>query len=430
MAYSLQILGSRMHTDRTSGALVYVALTSLAAFAFACGGGGSSPAAPTPQPQPTPAAAPTITGVSPGSGPTSGGLGVTITGTGFTAGATVSIGGTLVAGAAVATSTSITATTPAHAAGAADIVVTNPDGQSSRLAGGFTFDVPVIAPPALAGIAPTSGSTSGGSVVTITGTGFVSGATVSFGSSAATAVTVVGPGSITATAPARSAGSVDVVVANPDGQSSRLTGAFTYVGSAPPPPPPPAAVAPTVTAIAPASATTAGGTAVTLTGTGFAAGAAVSIGGTAASSVVVASATSITATTPPHAAGSVDVVVTNADGLTGRLTGGFSYTAPAPPPPPPSTVVVITITTAGVTPSTLSITAGTRVRFVNNDTLAHTMSSDPHPDHTQCPGLNAVGLLLPGQSRESDALTTIRTCGYHDHNDPDDPKWTGTIQIR
>jgi plastocyanin len=83
-----------------------------------------------------------------------------------------------------------------------------------------------------------------------------------------------------------------------------------------------------------------------------------------------------------------------------------------------------------VTPSTLSITAGTRVRFVNNDTLAHTMSSDPHPDHTQCPGLNAVGLLLPGQSRESDALTTIRTCGYHDHNDPDDPKWTGTIQIR
>ena len=42
---------------------------------------------------------------------------------------------------------------------------------------------------------------------------------------------------MTAMAPARSAGSVDVVVANPDGQSSRLTGGFTYVGSAPPPPP-------------------------------------------------------------------------------------------------------------------------------------------------------------------------------------------------
>ena len=37
---------------------------------------------------------------------------------------------------------------------------------------------------------------------------------------------------------------------------------------------------------------------------------------------------------------------------------------------------------------------------------------------------------LPGQARETDALVTIRTCGYHDHNDPDDPRWTGTIRIR
>ncbi len=419
-----------MHSDRTHRPLVTLVLAALCAFAFACGGGSSSPAAPTPQPQPAPAAAPTVTGISPGSGPTGGGLSVTITGTGFTSGATVSIGGTPAAGIAVATSTSITATTPAHAAGAADIVIANPDGQSGRLAGGFTFDVPVSAPPAIAAIAPASGSTSGGSIVTITGTGFASGATVTFGSTAATSVSVAGPTSMTAAAPPRSAGSVDVVVANIDGQSSRLTGAFTYVGSAPPPTPPPAPVAPTLTAITPASATTAGGTTVTLTGTGFSTGAGVSLGGTAASNVVVAGATLITATTPAHAVGGVDVVVTNADGLTGRLNGGFTYTAPAPPTPPPSTVVVITITSAGVTPSTLSIAAGTRVRFVNNDTLPHTMSSDPHPEHTQCPPINQVGLLLPGQARETDALTTIRTCGYHDHNDPDDPKWTGTIQIR
>jgi len=235
---------------------------------------------------------------------------------------------------------------------------------------------------------------------------------------------------MTATAPARSAGSVDVAVANPDGQTARATGGFTYTGSAPPPPPPPAAAAPTVTAISPTSATTAGGTTVSLTGTGFAAGASVTFDGAAASSVAVASATSITATTPAHAAGSVDVVVTNTDGRSGLLAGGLTYTAPPPPPPPPPATVVITITSAGASPSTVSIAPGTRIRFVNSDTLPHTISSDPHPDHTACPAINQVDLLLPGQSRETGVLTTIRSCGFHDHNDPDDPRWTGTIQIK
>ena len=244
-------------------------------------------------------------------------------------------------------------------------------------------------------------------------------------------MSVIGSGSLTATAPARSAGSVDVVVANPDGQTARMNGVFTYVGSAPPPPPPPSApVAPTVTAVSPASATTAGGTAVTVTGSGFAAGATVSFDGAAGSNVVVQSATSLTTTTPAHGAGSVAVVVTNTDGQTGRLNGGLTYTAPAPAPPPPATVVVVTITPDGATPSTITIAPGTRIRFVNNDVLPHDMTSDPHPDHTQCPPINKVGLLLPGQSRESDPLTTLRTCGFHDHNDSDNPRWTGTIQVR
>ena len=58
------------------------------------------------------------------------------------------------------------------------------------------------------------------------------------------------------------------------------------------------------------------------------------------------------------------------------------------------------------------------------------MTSDPHPDHTQCPPINQAGLLLPGQSRETDPLVTVRLCGYHDHNDSDNPRWTGTIQVR
>ena len=415
---------------RTAHLSFYLVLTTLTAFGLSCG--GSSPAAPSnPQPPagPPAAAAPIVTAVAPALGATSGGLGITISGSGFTAGATVSIGGNAATNVAVASATSITATTPARAAGAADIVVTNPDGQGGRLAGGFTYGAPVVPPPSIAAVAPTSGPESGGTVVTITGAGFVSGATVSFGTAVAAAVNVTGSGALTATAPARSAGSVDVVVSNPDGQTARMTGVFTYVGSAPPPPPPPSApAAPTVTAVSPASATTAGGAAVTVTGSGFAAGATVSFDGTAGSNVVVQSATSITTTTPAHAAGSVAVVVTNTDGQSGRLDGGLTYTAPAPTPP--ATVVVITITQDGATPSAVTIAPGTRIRFVNNDVLPHDMTSDPHPDHTQCPPINRVGMLLPGQSRESDPLTTIRTCGFHDHGDSDNPKWIGTIQVR
>jgi len=81
----------------------------------------------------------------------------------------------------------------------------------------------------------------------------------------------------------------------------------------------------TVTSVAPASGSTSGGTAVTINGTGFAAGAGVTFGGTAATSVVVVSAIKITAITPAHAAGSVNVTVTNTNTTSGTLTSGYLY---------------------------------------------------------------------------------------------------------
>jgi len=84
--------------------------------------------------------------------------------------------------------------------------------------------------------------------------------------------------------------------------------------------------APTVTSVTPNSGTSGGGTPVTITGTNFAAGATVTFGGTPATNVVVVSSTKITATTPAHAAGPVDVVVTNTDGQSGTLPSGFTYT--------------------------------------------------------------------------------------------------------
>jgi hypothetical protein len=83
--------------------------------------------------------------------------------------------------------------------------------------------------------------------------------------------------------------------------------------------------APTVASISPSSGSTAGGTAVTITGTGFQSGATVTIGGSAATAVSLVSSTSITATTPAGSAGAQNVVVTNTDGQTGTLSGGFSY---------------------------------------------------------------------------------------------------------
>ncbi len=418
-----------MQTDSKRN-LWLVVWTFVSVVAMSCG--GSSPAGPSSQPPPAAALpAPSPATVLPGAGPTTGGLAITISGTGFTAGATVSIGGVAASGVSVASATSITATTPANAAGQKDIVVTNPDGQTGRLTGAFNYEVPASAPPSVAGITPRSGPTGGGTAITISGSGFAAGATVSFGATSGVGVNVSSATSIAVTTPPGTAGKVELVVTNPDGQTSRLAEAFEYLAAGPAPPaPPPSSSAPALSNISPATGTTAGGTPVTLTGSGFAAGASVSFGGTAASSVTVASATSITATTPARAAGAVDVVVTNPDGQSGRLNGGFTYTAPAPPPPPPGTVVVVPITSAGTNPSTLTIAPGSRVRFVNNDALPHDVTSDPHPTHTTCPPINRVGLLLPGQSRETDPFPATATCGFHDHIDPDNPLWTGTILIK
>ncbi len=257
--------------------------------------------------------APTVSSISPASGSISGGTGVTITGTGFLSGATVSIGGTAT-GVNVVSSTSITATTAAHSAGSVNVVVTNSDSQTGTLTNGYSYTNP---PPSVTSISPASGPATGGTSVTITGTGFLSGATVSIGGTAANGVTVVSGTSITATTPAHAAGTATVVVTNSDGQNSSLKNGYTYAANP----------APTVTSINPGTGPTSGGTGLTITGANFVSGATVTFGGTPATGVTVAGSTSITATAPSHAAGTVDVVVTNPDGQAGTLGGGYIYSA-------------------------------------------------------------------------------------------------------
>jgi hypothetical protein len=84
----------------------------------------------------------------------------------------------------------------------------------------------------LIAIQPTVGPVAGGTTVTLTGTGFASGATVLFGGAAASSVTIVNSDRITAVTPPHDAGAVDVQVTNPDNQSEMLADAFTYGQSA------------------------------------------------------------------------------------------------------------------------------------------------------------------------------------------------------
>ena len=119
-------------------------------------------------------------------------------------------------------------------------------------------------------------------------------------------------------------------------------------------------------------------------------------------------------------------------GIAACSSGGSSSSAPTSPDTgtPASPSATITITSSGVSPKTVTISAGGQVTFINNASRTHNMQSDPHPEHTDCPELAQVGFLTPGQSRTSGNLNTVRTCGYHDHDDFSNTRFQGSIVIQ
>jgi plastocyanin len=108
-------------------------------------------------------------------------------------------------------------------------------------------------------------------------------------------------------------------------------------------------------------------------------------------------------------------------------SGGSAATGPSDPP---TATTTITLTSSGVSPHSIQVSPGSQVTFINNDSRPHDMESDPHPEHTDCPELSQVGFLSPGQSRRSGNLNTVRTCGYHDHDDAGNTRFQGSIVIR
>jgi IPT/TIG domain len=149
---------------------------------------------------------------------------VTITGTAFTGATAVDFGTTAATNVTVVSSTEITADSPAGT-GVVDVTVTTPAGTSATSAADqFTY----IAAPVVTGLSPINGPVTGGTLVTITGTGFAGATAVDFGTAAATNVTVVSNTEITADSPAGT-GVVQVIVTTPSGKSaSSPADKFTY----------------------------------------------------------------------------------------------------------------------------------------------------------------------------------------------------------
>jgi hypothetical protein len=294
--------------------------------------------------------APTVSYVTPSSGPTGGGTYVTIIGTDFSGTTSVAFGAYPATLVSVVSSSQITAISPAGA-GTVDVRVTNTVGTSAAsVADHFTYGAPTVN-----SISPSSGPTGGGTSVTILGTGFVPGFTsVAFGAYGAAVLSVVSTTSITAISPA-GVGTVDVTVTTPSGTSATsVADHFTYG-------------APTVSAVSPSSGPSVGGTTVTITGTGFVPGfTSVAFGAYAGTSVTAVSTTSITAISPAGA-GTVDVTATTPSGTSAAsVADHFTYGAPtvsavSPSSGPSVGGTSVTITGTGFVPGLTSVAFGTHV---------------------------------------------------------------------
>ncbi len=220
-------------------------------------------------------AAPTVTSISPTTGPSAGGTSVIITGTSLSGATVVSFGGTAATAFTVNSATQITATSP-PGTGTVDTSVTTTGGTSATSAADqFTY----VASPTVTSISPTAGPQTGGTAVTITGTNFTGVTAVAFGATAAASFTFNSATSITATAPAGT-GVVDIRVTTSGGTSATSAAdQFTYVAP------------PTVTSISPTAGPQTGGTTVVITGTNLSGATAVTFGATAATGFTVNSAT-------------------------------------------------------------------------------------------------------------------------------------------
>jgi hypothetical protein len=346
----------------------------------------------------------TLSGLTPPSGPETGGTLVTITGSGLTDATGATFAGVPGTGFTVVSDTEATVVTPAHVPGSVPVVVSNPNGAGTGLS--YLY---VAAPSVATSLAPTAGPESGGTTITITGSGFTGATGVTIDGLPATGFTVVNDTTITAVTPPHTAGAVSVVVSDPDGDSPPLT--FTYT-----------AQAATVSSLSPTSGPIAGGTLVTITGAGLIGATSATFDGIPGTGFTVVSPTSITVISPPHAVGGAPVVVHDPTGDSAPQT--FTYfDSPAtisgltPTSGPDIGGTSVTITGTGLLSSsgaTFGGVPGTDYTVVNDTTV--TVTTPAHvpatvPVVVQDGAGNGTGLTFEFINEPSDATSLTPPSG-------------------
>jgi mono/diheme cytochrome c family protein len=189
-------------------------------------------ASPSPSSSPSPLPPPSLASISPNSGPATGSTSVTLTGTGFQSGATATIGGVTCGSLSVSSSTQISCVTGAHAVGTVSVVVTNPDSQSAALTNDYTYNSSSPPSPTITSVSPSTGSTLGGTNLTITGTNFAAGATVDVGGLSCSSPAVSGS-TIMCTTPGHSGSTTSTVsvTVTVGGQTATSANSFAYTST-------------------------------------------------------------------------------------------------------------------------------------------------------------------------------------------------------
>ena len=275
----------------------------------ACTVGTPSQAATTPPPA--------ISAVAPNFGSTAGGTLVTVTGRGFTPTTRAYFGWTPARSIRVLSATRLQLIAPAHSVGVVNVRVHNLGGYAAgSSADRFTYATP--SKPTISAVAPTSGSTAGGTAVTVTGSGFTSTMTVYFGWTRARSVRVLSPTRLQVVTPPHAAGALHLRLHNASGYSTvGTTDHFTYV------------TPPWIEEPQPAVGSTLGGRTVTIFGTNLNQVTAVAFGGAAATNLIHQSDSQLTVTTPAHATGTVGLRATSPYGVTYDPQATFRYAPPS-----------------------------------------------------------------------------------------------------
>jgi len=355
--------------------------------------GVSTPAAPV-------AIAPTVAALSVIKGSLEGGTSLTITGSGLADATGVTIGGnpaTNLTPVVVNGSTKLTVTTPAHALGVTDVVVTNSAGSSAvSTASKYTY---TPAPPALSSISPTSVLVMGGSTVTLTGSHFATGMWVTLGGIKVTPK-IVSETSATFVAPAKAAGSYEVTANSLNGASAKST--LTYALPDPP----------VVSTMSPSTVWNFAATPVTVTGANLWGTSAVYLGGVKAAFKKVDDSTLI-ATMPAHATymgtASYAIQVVTPGGVS--AVNSSTWLTQKPPPAP--TTTSLSASTGWTTANTVVTLNGTNFYGTPKVYIGGVLGTATKLSETQlkvtfkthAAGAVSVQVVTPGGTSNSQTFT-------------------------